>query len=109
MKNAADSDFQICLPGSGCGCFQSMSDATSGSFNISLQLSPGILMGIKHDGKQEKYENTFTTNMFLEAGTHVLQIATHKHYHIIFRTPVFGICLWLLLVCLFCLTLLQQR
>ena len=54
MKNAADSDFQICLPGSGCGCFQSMSDATSGSFNISLQLSQGILIGIKQDGKREK-------------------------------------------------------
>ena len=46
--------FLDCFVSSGCGCFQSMSDATSGSFNISLQLSPGIQMGIKHDGKHEK-------------------------------------------------------
>ena len=52
--------FLDCFVSSGCGCFQSMSDATSGSFNISLQLSPGIQMGIKHDGKQEKQKSTST-------------------------------------------------
>ena len=61
-----------------------MSDATSGSFNISLQLSPGILMGIKHDGKQEKKEKYFHNKCFFqETGiTHLL--------HIILRTsPLF--------------------
>ena len=67
-----------------------MSDATSGSFNISLQLSPGILMGIKHDGKQEKKKNIFTTNVFF-----LDTCVTHYSQNFSF---VCGICLFLCFV-----------